>query len=99
MKCPVCGNPRKHKDVIRLREKDVCKTCGNEETAKRDLTIQELIWQLEFHKNCILPKLEEECEACEYECTVKSLMDRISNIEEKVTHLTKGVKEQGTKEV
>ena len=93
LKCAVCGKSLKHDELFVIRDKYTCETCGSEEKSEREVTLQELIWQIEYRGYCILPKLEEECEACERECITKTLLEKIYDLEEKVEKLEKKTEE------
>jgi len=89
LKCTVCGKPRKHEELYVIRDKYTCETCGLEEKSEREINLQELIWQIEYKGHSIFPKLEEECEECERECIIKTFLERIYALEDKIAKLEK----------
>ena len=89
LKCVVCGNPRKHDELYVLRDKYSCDSCGAEEESEREITLQELIWQIEYAGYSILPKLDEECESCERECVIHNLLEKNDQLEKKISEIEK----------
>ena len=89
LKCAVCGKSKKHDELYIVRDKYTCDTCGLEEKSEREINLQELIWQMEYHGHSILPKLEEECAECDRECVIKALLEKIDTLEKKITNLEK----------
>ena len=72
-----------------LRDKYKCETCGAEEESEREIDLQELIWQIEYRGHSILPKLEEECDECDRECVIKTLLEKVYSLEEGIKKLEK----------
>ena len=99
MKCVVCGKPRKHDELYIIRDKYSCESCGAEEESEREITLQELIWQIEYSGHSILPKIEEECYACERECVIHNLLDKNDELENKILELEKKLIIRDSKDV